>query len=79
MIVMMINAICMSPSCIAIGIPIDSILFIVDFSGLKSSCLRTMLFFFIITIREIKTLIACERVVPRAAPAGPSPNTPIKR
>ena len=32
-----------------------------------------------ITTREIITLIACERVVPRAAPAGPIRNTPINR
>ena len=72
MIVMMINATWINPSCAAIGTPILSTCPIVTRSGRKSALFTEIpVFFFKITKSDTATLIVCESVVPSAAPAGP--------
>ena len=79
-IVIIIKAIWINPSCSATGIPIFNNRFIVFLSILKSFLEREIpVFFFIITTRAISTLIVCEQVVPNAAPAAPICSPPIKR
>ena len=79
MIVIIMKATWIKPSCKAMGIPIFSILPITGRWGLKSDFCRTILFLLIMTIKEITTLIAYDTVVPSAAPAGPRRKTPMKR
>ena len=72
MTVMTMNAIWISPSCSATGIPIFRMLPSTARRGLKSArdtampvCRRR------ITASDTATLTACESVVPSAAPTGP--------
>ena len=80
--VMTIKAIWINPSCMAMGKPMRRIRENIAFPGRKSrfereipiSARRSR-----ITTRERSTLIACDKVVPSAAPAGPRDSTPMKR
>ena len=78
-IVIMINATWIRPSCIAIGKPIFNSLPMVSFLGLKSLFFTVIpVFPFINMVRATITLTVWDKVVPSAAPEGPKCNTPIK-
>ena len=78
MTVMTMKAIWISPSCAATGTPMRSSRPIVSRWGWRSRRSRLMPDFLrSITTSENTTLIACDSVVPSAAPAGPSPMMPM--
>ena len=78
MTVMTMKAIWISPSCAATGTPMRSSRPIVSRWGWRSRRSRLMPDFLrSITTSEKTTLIACDSVVPSAAPAGPSPMAPM--
>jgi len=80
MTVMKIKAIWIRPSCRAMGTPMDSSFFITGFWGRKSSFCRGRPFFCLFIMpKDTPTLTACERVVPSAAPAGPSRSKPMNK
>ena len=80
MIVITMKAIWIRPSCRAMGTPIFSSRPITGLSGRKSVFFTEIpLLRLKITVRERMTLTAWDRVVPRAAPAGPMRKAPINR
>ncbi len=78
MMVMMMNATWISPSCRATGTPIFSMLPITCLSGRKSAFFRERPVPRRIITRDTPTLTAWARVVPSAAPAGPMFSAPMK-
>ena len=78
-IVIMINATWIRPSCMAMGKPIFNNLLIVSFLGLKLPFFTVMPVFPLINmVRATITLTVWDKVVPSAAPEGPKCKTPIK-
>ena len=77
--VMMINATWISPSCMATGTPMDRSLLISARLGLRSDLSSVILCFFLIDTSATVTLTAWESVVPSAAPVGPRCIAPMNR